>query len=182
MKKKKPLRTTSYVDDRKVRRADRGPADVLKTIQNLEFQIPIKPAKDMDELLERFNMPANISDIEPYQRVRDYLGFYTTEASRALFTLSQYRARRRYLTGQVRSRKSHLMGSKSGAKWQAEATIQSDKKLSHLQDQLDITENIIDMMEVLYQNYTEYVKALSREITARTDDRDRWYGRGGSGK
>jgi len=74
------------------------------------------------------------------------------------------------------------MGSKSGAKWQAEATIQSDKKLSHLQDQLDITENIIDMMEVLYQNYTEYVKALSREITARTDDRDRWYGRGGSGK
>lgn len=184
MKRRRPktLRTTSYVPAKKVRQAEEGPAEVLGLVRSLQFQVPKRPAGDIDELLAKYHMPANLSEIEPFERVRDFLGFYTTEASRALFTLSQYRARRRTLNREMGRRKSHLMGSTSGAKWRAEAEIQSDKRLSKLQDELDVVENVIDIMEVLYQNYSEYVKALSREITARTGEKDRYYGRGGDGR
>lgn len=179
-KRYKSLRTTSYISDKKIKQSKEGPQEVLQVIRAKQFQVPIKPPGDIDELLQKYHMPANLSEIEPYQKVRDYLGFYTSEASRALFTLSEYRARRRTLNREIGRRKSVLMGSAgNSAKWRAEAQMQLDKKLSSLQDELDVVENVIDIMDTLFQNYSSYVRALSREMTARTGDRDNWYGRGG---
>lgn len=136
----------------------------------------------MDELVDRYSMPIDLSDIQPFQRLRDLMGFYTTEASRALVDLAKYRAHRRHLQGKLKRRRSIIMRSASDTKWRADAEAANDPRIVDIQDQLDNTESVIEILDALQQTYVRNYDALSRELTARTGDRDRYYGRGGMGK
>ena len=127
-------------------------------------------------------MPVNISEIEPFERLRDLMGFYTTEASRAQVTVSTMRAHVRYLQGRLRRRRGLISSSEAKTKWQAEALFDSDSTALELYDEIEEYENTIDIMKSLHETYVRYYDVLSRELTARSNDRDRWYGRGGDGR
>lgn len=128
-------------------------------------------------------MQIEISEL-PFDRVRDQLAFYTTESSRAYVTLAQHKAHRRYLLRQMADRKNKVINklSQRVPKWRAVSKSEADKRVLRFQDELTTTDNIIEILERLGDMYRGYADALSREITARKDDRDRWYGRAGSGK
>ncbi len=136
----------------------------------------------MDALLEEYGMVIDVSTIQPFEMVRDMHSFYTSEAARAAVKLAEHKASRRTLKRTISTRTASLMGSQTGTKWRASAEIERQPEIRRLNRALDFTENLIEMMTEIKENYFKYADSLSREITARTKERDAYYGRAGSGR
>lgn len=183
-KNKKTLQTSQYITSEEIKRSPRGAHEALEEIRIAQFQVPKKPKGNIDELLEEFQMVADLSNIEPFQQVRDLLGFYTSEAARAHLSLTQQKAHRRWLLHRIERRKARVISRlpDRATKWRANAAANEDKKIYEYQQDLLICENLIEILDGLHETYGNYANALSREMTARKDDRDRWYGRAGQGK
>ncbi len=147
------------------------------------FFVPKKPAGDIDELLRKFAMPLDMTDIVSFDELRSFLSFYTSEGARALTAQHQQRAQRRRLLRRLGRRRAALLGSQGNvAKWQAELSTANDHIVTKLLDSIELCDNLIEILDGLSKNYNGYVKALSREISARISDREKWYGRPGQGR
>ena len=145
--------------------------------------VPGRPHPDMDSLAEKYAMPVDISNIEPFQRLRDLMGFYATEASRALVEVAKARSHVRYLQRRLSGRRSTILAQGASiTKWRAEAAVDADPSIRELTDSIGRHEGLIDILRSLQETYAKNYEVLSRELTARTNDRDRWYGRGGDGR
>ncbi len=128
-------------------------------------------------------MPVEISNIEPFEELRNFLSFYTGEAGRALLAYNRQKVARRRLQGQLKRRRSSLYDSGGRvAKWQAESSVENDRVVSSLTEQIENCENMMDILNGLVDTYEEYHKTISREISARISDREKWQGRTGSGR
>lgn len=128
-------------------------------------------------------MPEDMSAVQPFEHLRAMLSFYTNEYARANISHRQHLAELRHLERQLKRRTASLAGDmRRVPKWQIELLIQDDKKVRRLNDKMEICETVIEIFKDLTKNYLEYTKTLSREISARISDRDRWQGRSGSGK
>ena len=160
----------------------RGSKPSLRKVGSLGYLVPKAPSEDMDDLVEKYSMPLELSNIQPFQHLRDLMGFYTTEASRAIVDIAKYKGHRRYLQARLKQRRAFILGSAGNIKWRAEAEVAGDRRAIDIGGELDNCESIIELLEALHVGYVRNYDALSRELTARSGDRDRWYGRGGSGR
>ena len=135
----------------------------------------------MEKTIEKYAMEADLSNIQPFERLRSLLGFYTSESSRALIDAGLYRAERKRLQRAIDDRTASLMAStKVATAWRAKALVRDDKKIQRWYESIEICDNVIEILDRLVKTYDGYVNALSREQTARQNDRDKYYGRGGA--
>lgn len=115
-----------------------------------------------------------------HEDVRDRLGFYTNEASRAALMVTVYRAHKRDLLRKATLRRARVIANFKGTKWQADAKAEADEKVQKYRDRASEADSLIEMLEELAKMYDRNAFALSRELTARDRDRERWQGRGGA--
>lgn len=163
-----------------IERTPRGAHASLQQIRGLDYPFPRKPAKDMDATIVKYAMEVDISQIQPFERLRALLGFFTTESSRALVDIAVWRSHQRSLKRAIDQRTASQMASTSStSQWRAKAIVRDDKKIQKWQSEWDTCEDVIDILDALFKTYSANVVALSREQTARQGDKDRYYGRGG---
>lgn len=177
-KSKKPqtkVRTMELVTSKAIKESPEGARKALEEIGVLGFFVPAKPSKNMDELFERFEFPAVLSEIQPFDRVRDLLGFYTSEAGRANVEVRKHRAHLRHLKRGRDNLMRRLMRDlpKGTPKWRAQSEAESSKRLRGLEDEIAVTESIIEITDALAEDYGRKADALSREITSRRDEWER---------
>jgi phage gp29-like protein len=146
----------------------------------MNFMFPEQPSADMDELLEIYSMPVDLSKIQPFEHVRDLLGFYASEASRALVSRAVWRGRLRHLKDALDDAKTDAMSSSEAkTRWSTQLQAATSPKVRRIVREMTYVENVIELLTALYEKYNKDSEDLSREITARREDRDRWYGRAG---
>lgn len=125
-------------------------------------------------------MEADLSNIQPYQRLRDMMGYYTNELSRSMVDLAKQRAQRKWLRSQMDERAAFLTTRTTfREKWRATAQAKNDKKFQKLSAAYDVCDSTIDLLEALLAGFKANYDALSREMTARHDEKKRYDGRGG---
>lgn len=178
---RRTYRTTGLVSSKRVSSARDGPRQVLEMIRSKQFQIPIRPSKDMDKLLKEFHMVTNVSSIQPFQKLRDLHSFYANEAGRAQVTIAEHKARRRDLTRMISIRRTSLVSDDTTreTKWRTELRVQKDKRIRLWNRELDYVESSIDILSALYEAYEKFCFSLSREQTARQGDIEKNIGRHG---
>lgn len=142
--------------------------------------IPAKPVEDMEELYDEYAMVANVSNIQPFERLRDMQAFYAGEAARAIESKNRFYAQKAFAERRVKNRKAHLMDSnESKTRWRVMAAVESDSRIRELEEEILLCETSMKYLEDIGKSYSDFAFSLSREITARMGDRDRWQGRAG---
>lgn len=180
---RKGIRTTQYLTKKDIEGLPNSTKDAYDTIRQNGFQVPRRPDGDLDELLERYYMPEDMSEVQSFEQLRAMMSFYTGEAARANISYQQHKAEHRDLLRQLKRRTASLVGDmKRIPKWQVELSIADDKKIIKFNDAIEIELTVIDIMKSLSKTYGEYSDTLSREISARISDREKWQGRAGSGR
>jgi hypothetical protein len=137
----------------------------------------------MDSLLEHYQMVADLSEIQPFERLRDMLGFYTSEAARAAIDRNKYRGERRRVERRLRRLTASLRGSVGArTKWQADVEIENQPTIVKLRKELDHVNTMIEFLDDLSSGFSADAAALSREQTAREIEYRAYHGRPGSGR
>lgn len=132
-------------------------------------------------MLKKYGMVLNVSRIEPFQHLRDMLSFYTGEANRAHVNVALNEGTVRDLEEFIKKRRARILAGadRRAGKWRAEAEVEEDEKINDARKKISYLTTLIGLQKALRDGYYKNADLLSREQTARTNDRDRWYGKAG---